>query len=196
MAPEWAPPGETNATRQTAPTPTPTPAPAPAPAAPKAMPTLTASLAPAAAPASKIPKPLLLTYAAAAAPAPPEPAAAEPAVKVAGGAGQQKVKTPVAELAGLPVAPLSVVSLTVMVKDFEKVIAGHQKPGAKSGDKISKEDVNMLKKYNDYLDTKVTGGTTIKALTEKLKDLRIQLGLKNMSPTATTTSQTAVQEKH
>ena len=106
------------------------------------------------------------------------------------------VKTPVAELAGMPVAPLSVGSLTGMIKDFESVILRHQQPGQKSEGKISQEDVNALKKYNDYLDTKVTGSTTIKSLNEKLKALRIQLGTKKMSSTTTTTnSQKPVKEK-
>ena len=155
--------------------------------------------------ASQIPKPL--TYAAAAAPAlplafppppplslalPPEPAA-EPAAKVAGGAEQQKVKTPSAEVAKIPIAPYSVETLTVMVKDFEKVIAKYQVPGSKASTKISQEDAESLKKYNQYLDTKVTGGSTVNTLNDKLRDLRIELGLKNMSSTKKATSTTTSQ---
>jgi len=85
--------------------------------------------------------------------------------------------TPAADVANLPVEPISSEQLARMIDDFKGVIGTRG-----NSEKISAADVENLKKYNKYLKTNITSRATIKTLKERLQDAEFDRSVMQMSP--------------
>ena len=77
----------------------------------------------------------------------------------------------------LPVAPLSLATLTKVINDLKEVITDRTQD-----EKFTANDVKLMADFNQaFPNTKVSRKTTIKTATQKLTELENQLRLKNLS---------------
>ena len=77
----------------------------------------------------------------------------------------------------LPVAPLSLTTLTKVIDDLKAVITDRTQD-----EKFTANDVKLMADFNQaFPNTKVSRKTTIKTATQKLTELENQLRLKNLS---------------